>query len=355
MDRYIVRELIIPFIAGSFAIALLFAANQLIFILKTYNVQSLPPMAMFLMVLYRMPSWLNMTLPAGISLAASLAITRLSRESEITAMRTVGVRVIRIILPVAMFGIVVSIGNYLLVEKVMPQTEQRARRLEIDAGISAAAPGFASNIWMNLKQYRATFASVRRVGDTLQINDIVLGERPYGDTARYLTAPQGTYQNGIWTFDDPVLWDISPKGLKLSRIQGRRMTIPQPIFVTDLFDNLQLPQDKTASELASAIKEGKAVGRDMTNEEVQYYERFSVPAACVVFAIVAPIFAVTFARTGTFIGVLLSLILVLLYYNAFVVSTEIFGKNHWVSPWLAAWLPNLVFVSLGLFGVRKLE
>src|SRR3954453_6174628 len=105
MDRYIVRELIVPFLAGSFVIAFLFAANQLIFILKTYSLQNVPISAMVQMILYRMPFLLNVTLLAGISLAASLAVTRLSRESEITAMRAVGMRVIRIILPVVFFGV----------------------------------------------------------------------------------------------------------------------------------------------------------------------------------------------------------------------------------------------------------
>jgi lipopolysaccharide export system permease protein len=354
MDRYIVRELIIPFLTGSIAIALLFAANQLIFILKTYNAQTVPVSAMAQMIFYKMPFWLNLTLPAGISLAASMAITRLARESEITAMRAVGVRVSRVILPVAVFGIVVSIGNYFLVEKIMPKSEQKAHRIELDVGI-ASTQTLVSNVWINLKQYRATFYSIeRKADDTLLIKNAVLGERRSGDTVTFLDAPTGTYKNGIWTFQNVTLYDLTPGKHRLTIAQGNVLTIPQPIFFSDIFEPMQ-PQNRTASELAAAIRSGRAEGHDMTAEEVQYYERFSVPAACIVFAIVAPIFALMFARTGSFVGVLLSLILVLLYYNAYVISTDIFGRNHWLSPWLAAWLPNFLFAALGLFGVRRLE
>ncbi|WP_204352309.1 hypothetical protein, partial [Klebsiella variicola] len=48
--------------------------------------------------------------------------------------------------------------------------------------------------------------------------------------------------------------------------------------------------------------------------------RFSVPAACVVFAIVGPVFAIVFARNGGFVGVFLSIVLVMLYYNAHVLE-----------------------------------
>ena len=93
----------------------------------------------------------------------------------------------------------------------------------------------------------------------------------------------------------------------------------------------------------------------MTADEITYHTRFSIPAACLIFSIIAPIFAIIYARSGSFVGVLLSTILVLLYYNAHVISTEIFGKSHWLSPWLAAWLPNIIFASIGIIAARRLE
>jgi lipopolysaccharide export system permease protein len=356
MDRYLMREMIVPFIAGSFIIALLFAANQLIFILKTFTLQNVPIAAVTQMLIFKMPFWLNMTLPAGISLAASLAITRMARESEITAMRACGVRVIRILMPVAAFGLIVAVGNYFLVEKVMPKTEAKANKLQTDVGITNATPSFQSNVWISLQgKFWATFREVRRINeDTLEIKDVMLGQRPTNDTVVIMIAPAGSYSRGIWTFNHVSVWEVTPTTQKITPMKGDKMTIPQPIFVNDIF-SAQMPEQKTSAELAAAIKAGKASGRDMTHEEILLHERFSVPAACIIFALVAPIFAIAFARSGSFVGLLLSMFLVLLYYNAFVISTEIFGNKHWVSPWMAAWLPNFVFLGLGLLGVRRLE
>lgn len=361
MDRYIVRELIIPFIAGSLAIALLFDLNQLIFILKTYSVQNVPVSAMAQMILYRTPFWLNLTLPAGIALAASLAITRLTRESEVTAMRAAGVRLGRILAPVVVFGVFVSIGNYLLVEKVIPKTDQMARRLEVEVGVAAATPAFNSNVWLTLRQYRASLGTVRRQGDEIQITRAILGERPDRETTNFYFAEKGVYRKGVWTFYDPVVWSLKPGGKpKVVRISSRdpkkpgTLTINQPIFVSDMFEQAR-PQDKTSAELAQIIDQGEAAGRDMTDQKVAYYTRFSSPAACIVFAFVATVLGVRFARTGGFIGVLLSFILVLVYYNAFIISTEVLGKQHWAGPMVAAWLPNALFAIVGVIAARRLE
>lgn len=356
MDRYIMKEMIVPFIAGSFTIALLFSANQLIFIMKTFSLQNVPVTAVIQLLVFKMPFWLNMTLPAGISLAASLVIARLARESETTALRACGVRVIRILMPVAAFGLIIAVGNYFLVENVMPRTEPKANKLQMDIGITSATPSFQSNVWLSLQgKFWATFKEVNRINDdTLEIKDVVLGQRPTIDTIVFMISPRGSYTKGIWTFDDVSVWELTPTSQKITPMKGKKMTIPQAIFVNDLF-SAQMPEQKTSAQLTAAIRAGKASGRDMTREEILLHERFSVPAACVVFALVAPIFAIAFARTGSFVGLLLSMFLVLLYYNAFVISTEIFGVKHWVSPWMAAWLPNFVFIGLGLLGVRRLE
>ena len=60
-------------------------------------------------------------------------------------------------------------------------------------------------------------------------------------------------------------------------------------------------------------------------------------------------------RNGGFVGVFLSIVIVLLYYNAFVISTEILSKIPQVPGWLAAWLPNILFIVAGVIAIRRLE
>ncbi len=89
--------------------------------------------------------------------------------------------------------------------------------------------------------------------------------------------------------------------------------------------------------------------------EVAYHTKFSVPAACIVFAITGPAFAIWLSNRGGFVGVFLSVVMVMLYFNVYIISTQVFAANHWVSPMVAAWLPNVVFAFLGLFALRRLE
>jgi lipopolysaccharide export system permease protein len=207
---------------------------------------------------------------------------------------------------------------------------------------------------VNLRTYSANFGSVSRNRDgSLELGEIVLFERPKAGVVVITTAQSGQYRDGVWTLRKVFVSRLESTNLVVAQSEDD-MVINERISIESIFAS-PLDQERTAPELAKTIMERKSAGFDTTSLEIKYHTRFSVPAACVVFALVAPVFAVWFARGGGFMGVLLSIFLVFLYFNGYVISTEILGRNGIVSPWLAAWLPNMAFMVLGALGIRRLE
>src|SRR5690349_4614246 len=106
----------------------MFQANTLIYQLKTFSLSAVPIDGLLKLITYRTPEYLNLTLPVGMSLAASLAISRLTRESELTAMRAAGARILRVCMPIMAFGLLVSVGDYFITDRVMPKAASEARK-----------------------------------------------------------------------------------------------------------------------------------------------------------------------------------------------------------------------------------
>lgn len=140
----------------------MFQANLLIFQFKNVSAAAFPLSATLKLVLLRTPQFLNLTLPVGISLAASLAISRLARDAEINAVRSAGTPILRLVLPVVAFGVLVAIGNFYLAERVMPTSEREARRLMVDMTLTGGVPEFKNNVLIRLRNYSASFGSVSR-------------------------------------------------------------------------------------------------------------------------------------------------------------------------------------------------
>lgn len=343
-----------PTIIGTIGVALMFMANQLIWITKEYPVQVTPTLAIVQLILYKTPGWLQMTLPVGTALGASLAVARLARESEVTAMRSAGVSILRIVIPVTLFGLFIAGANYFLAERIMPQAEKRFDELRVELGAAAAAPVLQENVVQRLQNYLAVIGSVQRRDDgTMELRDIMLVEYPVNGVQTIITAATGRYSDGLWRFSEPIFREF--EGAKVVTGEARKELVVDEKMVIDPVAAGQRAQMMTRDQLSRAIRDGREAKQDTRNLEIEFHTRIAVPASCVVFALVAPLFAVMFARSGGFMGVLLSIFLVFAYYNAFVISTEVLGRNGLVPPIVAAWLPNVIFAALGLVAVRRLE
>ncbi len=354
LDRYVLRELVVPFLIGTLSVLLMFQANTLIFQLKTFSLSAVPPLALAQLILYKTPYFLTWTLPIAMSLTSSLAISRLARESELTSMRGAGASILRVCYPVMAFGALVGVGLWYITERVMPPSQAAARKLEIELSVRATAPEFRSNVVVNLRNFTASIGSVSRGrGSVVQLSQVLLFERPRVGEVVIYSAETGEYRDGIWTLKDAMGWHV--KGSTLTKfVSKQRPVINDPISVESLFSP-PTQEEQTADQLLKAIGEGRKMGQDTTSLQVAYHTRFAIPATCFIFAVVGPIFAVWFSRAGGFVGVLLSIVIVFLYYNAHIISTEILGRNALVPPWVAAWLPNFVFVAFGLIAIRRLE
>ena len=344
LDRYVAREVVWPLFAGTVVIAMLFVANDAIAIFKSFNVDAVPKTAIAQLLVYKFPYWLSLTLPVGVAMGASLAIARLARESEVTAMKVAGIRTGRILAPVVAIGLVMAGLNYWVVDGLIPSASKAYRKLVAEVGLLATAPRFQSNVTLQIDRFSANFGSVQRLPDgTISLSDVLLFERPKPGERVFYLAESGTYKDGRWRFPEPETWWFG--GGKANYARRGELAIDEPIRIADLFAPPQ-PEEETVASLARAVRDGKEAKVSTTQIEVALNQKFAVPASCVFFALTGALVALRTAKWGPFVGLVVSFVLVVLYFNMFVISGEILGRNAWVSPFWAAWLPNGLYAVL---------
>ena len=350
-DWYVVRELIVPFLAGSVIVTLLFQLNALIRVYKEFNVAALPFNAVLQMILFQTPEYLAMTLPVGTALASSLAVSRFARENELVAMRSAGISLGRAVLPVFFVGVLISIGNFYLVDRVQSKLSVRALKLQNEFG-QALAPDLIENVTLRLSDYTATFQrSTRRPDGGINVQGAMLLQRPNPSETWIITAKSGTYLDGIWTLNSPVARAIKGQDLIYAE-PSKDLIIRQKISLPEV--SLQAPIDQQpVAVLGKTINDMKRLKQKTTTYEIAYYRKFSLPAACAALALTGAVFSIGLSRKGPFIGVLVSLLMVVVYYNLYIVSISILGPKGIVSPVLAAWLPNIVFFVIGALALRR--
>lgn len=353
LDWYVLKEMLIPLIAGTIVVGLLFVSNELIAIFKNLDLKGVPPEAIMKFAILSFPKWYLLVFPMGVTFGSSLAISRLAREGEITAMRAAGISFWRILRTVAVVGLVFAGLSYYNSDKVTPWASREYNKLIREFGVVGVVGNIQQNQTISLPPYSANFGQVITEGQTLILKDVLLFERPKPGQVYIYTAPTGRYSAGVWKIDNPEIRIIEGESLiMVNRV--KELTINQRIVLNDFVPG-QSEKERSNKQLWDdivALRKAKVKSR---LSEVEFYSRFAGAATCVGFALMGGILAFRFRRGSAFQGFLISLGTVWMYFNAQIIMTQAIGRNSGLDPVLAAWSPFFVVVFVTLVALWRIE
>ena len=375
LNRYILREMVVPFLIGQAAIVLMLTgsllynnAQQLV----TYQVSAAQVARM---VLYFLPFLVHMTMPVAMAVAASLAVSRLGHDSEITVMRAAGASLWRIFRPIFFVGLLVSIGDFYFGEYILPSTIVRFQQVMQDMVLSSPRLSPQTGQWIisNDQSYAIFVQSAIPKKDYIELHGIQIDASPRAlyngsSTPIHLFAQNGRFENSVWILEKPFALVHNLDGTDYKIIKPKRMkintTVDPQSFLAGF--NLQIPMyslataaQRTFSQLGETIQHNQKNHILDVSTILDYHFKLSVPFSCLVMAFCCPPMALRYARGGGFMGTLLSIGLVFVYWNTLLLARILGtpGPNSpaILSPYVAAWFQNVLFALFGLYVLKKSE
>jgi len=379
LDRYLLREMVVPFLIGQGAIVLLLTGSVLYNNADVLLANQVPLRFIVRMVLYFIPFLVHMTMPVAMAVAASLAVSRLGRDSEITVLRAAGISMTRIFLPIFLTGLIVSVGDFFFGEYIVPKSVEKFQGVldEIPTQLKTLAPVPGQWITSADDSYTINVRSLFRRQGYIELHGIKIVASPQavatGDTVDIIAAAEnGRFQNGQWTLYQPALFRLDNKRNNWEKLQPKENTAfvinisVDPQAFKSAFQ-LQLPMWKMAGsssrtfwQLKEDVKRNAAQHVSDPYAILNYHFKLSVPFSCLVMALCCPPMAMRFAKGGGFMGTLLSICLVFVYWNTMLLmrilgSVGPEGGAPLLAPQAAAWMQNVIFIVVGLFVLRRSE
>jgi lipopolysaccharide export system permease protein len=110
--------------------------------------------------------------------------------------------------------------------------------------------------------------------------------------------------------------------------------------------------EMSSDEIDEKIKKMRILGQDTTSQEVELHKRYAIPFACIVFGLIGVPLGIQPRRSGRSYGFILTIFIILGYYMSLTAS-EILAIRKIIPPFLAGWMPNLLFSSLGVYLLIK--
>ncbi len=363
LDRYLLGEMVLPFLGGVLLIVVMLVGNTLFPLIETIVKNGIPFLVVAKLVAFNIPTLLTLTLPAGMALSAAWAVNRLARDSEITVIRMAGVPLRRLFLPIVLLGLLVSLLSFWIGDRVEPRAQQQFQRTQgqMIAYALQASPALAVNRVFTYQDYAFHIREMRKDpgGDPnkLQLLGVTIYQNapdPDGFPTLY-TAQSAGFNRGVWTLRRFVVHTLAPDGSERFEVAGRTMTLNLAVPLTGLAENAaSMPEELTLSELGAQRDALVRTGQDDTIVAVNYYTRIALPFVCLAFALCAPPLALRFARTGAYTGIFLSIVMVWVAWNTLLL-TKFLGLSGKMPPVLAAWSPDILFAALGVYFLWRME
>jgi lipopolysaccharide export system permease protein len=373
LDRYLLRELLVPLGYCLCGFLVFYVAFDLIFQINRFQDNRMQLMDIVEYYVVTLPELLaEQVLPVSLLLALLYALTNHSRHHELTAMRAAGVGLWRLALPYFGVGAVFGLIVFAISEFWLPSAAERARvimdRRLLQPGQLDLTPRFV----LNNESARRKWIIGHFNTKTEEVLDSTVTWELKDGSSRKIDAERGVYRGGQWTFFGGHVWERPAKE------QIYIETWPTNAAVTNAVLSLSLAE--TPAWIKSEIKVNNlsatdaAKGLRLSIREIMDYLRLhaqidarkkamlltqlqgnvAAPFTCLVVVLIALPFGARVGRHNVFVGVAGSIFICFGYFILQRISLGL-GVGGYLPPVLAAWLPNIVSGGAGLALLARLR
>jgi len=352
LDRYITREFIRLFALFGLAAPLLFVLGDWTDNIDTYTERQLPVGDVMLGYLFKLPQFILFSLPIAGLIATVFTVSAMTRYSEMAAAKAGGISFHRATLMLMVMGVLITGGGLGLAELV-PITLRRASEL---FGEKTDYRG-ARNDFV----YRAedgTVYGIRRLDlNANRVFGINLQQEGDGDRLPTLSAfaKEAVWDSTTgWTLNDGVFRVVPAAGPLLTFDFASMRLLHLREVPEDLLAEPRQPDEMRYAEMGRFIDALKRSGGKPFKLMFSQAEKIAIPVATLIIIMFGAPLANTGSRSGPAYGIGISLAITIFYLVLFRVMAAV-GEAGIMNPYLAAWVPNVLFAVAALFLIARVR
>ncbi len=354
-DRYILREVLAPFLLALLLLTFLLMIPTIMGVAEMLIARGVDSLTILRLMGTLIPSALGITIPMALLLGVLMGLGRLSTDREAVALQACGVSLYRMLYPLALLSAAAGLTTFYILAVALPDANQAFREIVFRA-VASRAEGDVKPRVFDDEYFRGVVLYVREVSSTGGgWSDVFLADTRESSQPVVFVAQEGrvvldseerrvevVLRNGTRHQVNPAepdTYQVQAFDESLIRLD------PESVFPTG--GPARGYREMTIPELQEQITQLEAMGLPAHSPIVELHRKFSIPVACLVFALIGLGLGVTSRKDGKLASFVLGIGVIFAYY-VLMYGAEATTKGSVISPHLAMWVPNIV---LGLFGV----
>ena len=370
IDRWLLGQLIPPmlFAIGAFTAVSLSVGIMFDLVRKIVEF-GLPFQVALKILILKLPGFLVLSFPMSMLLATLLAYGKLSSNSELLALKSLGVANRRIIFPAVILSIFMTFLTFTFNDSLVPMSNRYAENTMRTSLGKAISSEEGKHIMFS--RYGSQIDKSNKVSNSNEnlthifyakyfrnnfMEEVTLIDFSRIGVEQILKAEKGKFDQNknLWIFYDGKLTITQDTG-EISFINFNEYQYPLGEGPREL---AKVPSDANDMTVRQAIKAESLYRQAGNNKEarrmrVRIQEKFTLPAACIVFGLIGSSFGVrSISRSSKSQGFGLSVLMIFGYYILSFFSSSL-GVKGILNPLLAAWAPVFLSINFSIFLLRR--
>ncbi len=349
LSWYILRQYLPPFVLSFVAFLVIFVVIDLADRLNVFLDREVSAEIMVLFYTNYIPYISVLVLPMAMLLACLFCIGGLNRSHEILAMKAAGVSLYRIMLPLLVFALCVSLFSFWLGDRIVP--EANYQRNQIEMGLKPISP-MSIRKQVVIRDVDGQVLSMGQYDPHKKLGLQVTLDRYSGSILmEKVRAEEVRWGMNVWVFSEGERRQFQLDG---EEVEG---------FESYVCDSLTLlPEDleraprpieqMNIGELDRFIQRKIRNGGEAVKEAVELQLRMAFPFACFVIVLFGLPLASEAKLAGRPIQVGVCLLASFVYYGSLQAGRAM-GWNGLVPAFWGAWGPNLIFLLIGSLSILR--
>jgi lipopolysaccharide export system permease protein len=298
--------------------------------------------------LYTAPSYIILLIPVAALMAVFLTFGFMTKNRELIALKMSGLNINNLFVTLLFIGVFLSCFTFFFQETVGVWAQTRMfehKQEKIDR-----RPRRQSRHRHNFFYYGENHwvYHIRRFdGNANSMDNVTLWKLAEKNRIqKRIDAGTGRFDS-TWRFENVVVREFDTTGTEIVSEYGVLRMPELQEKPEDFLKRTKPLEEMNVLEIHQFVEKRSRAGEDVAEEKVEFNYRFSYPIITIILLVIAFPISTVLKKGGIAIGLGISIVIAFMYWGT-IQSCRAYGVAGLMNPFVAAWLPNIIFSAIGL-------
>jgi len=293
--------------------------------------------------------------PVAVLMSVLVVFGLMAKNNEIIALKSGGVSLYYLLLPVIIIGMCLSLLLFVFSESVVPISIVKANQIKAkQTRAKKMITSRGENIWIRGDRSITHIKYYNPSDQTIFGISIVYFDDNFGLKKR-IDAKKGKYGNTKWVFNDCMIQQFDRLSNDQQAMFYNEKSFQLDLLPSDLQQVAIESEEMSFTRLLRYIRKVESQGYDATTYRVDLYAKTAFPFICLILSLFGSGLALRGStKDGMTISFAYGIVTAFIYWSFYSFCLSL-GYGNILPPLLAAWIANLIFFCVAGLAIYNLE